>query len=147
MMLAQVASDAKSGAFGDFELTTEDQWREYHIAAWLHDCGKITTPEHIVDKGSKLEAIYNRLHEVRMRFEVLWRDAEIDFLKALHASPGANTRLENELRERHNQLLDDFRFVAECNVGGEFMDEASLQRLRQIATTTWQGSVQNSVSQ
>jgi HD-GYP domain-containing protein (c-di-GMP phosphodiesterase class II) len=145
MMLAQAASDAKSGAFGDFELTTEDQWREYHIAAWLHDCGKITTPEHIVDKGSKLEAIYNRLHEVRMRFEVLWRDAEIDYLKALNCSPGAGTRLENELRDRRKQLLDDFRFVAECNVGGEFMDEASLQRLRQIGSASWQRNFDDSI--
>jgi HD-GYP domain-containing protein (c-di-GMP phosphodiesterase class II) len=145
MMLAQVASDSESAAFSDFELSTEEQWREYHIAAWLHDCGKITTPEHIVDKGSKLEAIYNRLHEIRMRFEVLWRDAEIDYLKALGRSPGDSTRLGDELREKRKQLQDDFQFVAQCNVGGEFMDEASLQRLRQIATTTWQRHFDDSI--
>ena len=88
MMLAQQASESVLPAFTGFSLETEDEWREYRIAAWLHDCGKITTPEHIVDKGSKLEAIYNRIHEVRMRFEVLWRDAEIDYWQQLAAGPG-----------------------------------------------------------
>ncbi|MFC1579268.1 HD-GYP domain-containing protein, partial [Pseudomonadota bacterium] len=137
MMLAQAASDSKLSAFNEFKLSTEDQWREYHIAAWLHDCGKITTPEHIVDKGSKLEAIYNRIHEVRMRFEVLWRDAEIEYLKALGRSPADEEKLKASLDERQRQLQDDFQFVARCNVGGEFLDEASHNRLRQIANSTW----------
>jgi response regulator RpfG family c-di-GMP phosphodiesterase len=85
MMLAQTASESTLPAFRDFRLETEDEWREYRIAAWLHDCGKITTPEHIVDKGSKLETIYNRIHEVRTRIEVLRRDAEIEFLKRSNA--------------------------------------------------------------
>lgn len=137
MMLAQAASDSELSAFNEFKLSTEDQWREYHIAAWLHDCGKITTPEHIVDKGSKLEAIYNRLHEVRMRFEVLWRDAEIECLKALGRSPADEEKLKDSLEARQQQLQDDFQFIARCNVGGEFLDEASHNRLRQIANNTW----------
>ncbi|MDA8752683.1 transporter substrate-binding domain-containing protein, partial [Halieaceae bacterium] len=88
LMLAKHASNSKTGPFAQFQLDTDEQWREYRIAAWLHDCGKITTPEHIVDKGSKLETIYNRVHEIRMRFEVLWRDAEIHYLKSLRDRPG-----------------------------------------------------------
>jgi response regulator RpfG family c-di-GMP phosphodiesterase len=79
LMLAEHAAASELPVFGNFTLESDDQWCEYRIAARLHDCGKITTPEHIVDKGSKLEAIYNRLHEVRMRFEVLWRDTEIAY--------------------------------------------------------------------
>ncbi len=62
LMLAEKASASERVAFANFRLDTEDEWREFRIAAWLHDCGKITTPEHIVDKGSKLEVIYNRIH-------------------------------------------------------------------------------------
>ena len=87
LMLAEHASGSDLPAFREFRFETGDQWREFQIASWLHDCGKITTPEHIVDKGSKLETIYNRIHEIRMRFEVLWRDAEIDFLKKLASAP------------------------------------------------------------
>ncbi|WP_428214359.1 HD domain-containing protein, partial [Enterococcus casseliflavus] len=64
----------------------EDQRYAFQLAALLHDCGKVTSPEHIVDKATKLEVIHNRIHEVRMRFEVLWRDAELDLLRELYAT-------------------------------------------------------------
>ena len=137
LMLAERASISQDQAFKDFALDSEDQWREYRIAAWLHDCGKITTPEHIVDKGSKLETIYNRVHEVRMRFEVLWREAEIQYFKNIIAAPGEKQRFRAELEQAQQQLQDDYAFVAECNVGGEFLDEDKQQRLRDIARTTW----------
>ena len=137
LMLARRASDNESAAFRDFRLETEEQWREYRIAAWLHDCGKITTPEHIVDKGSKLETIYNRIHEVRMRFEVLWRDAELRFREQLAAHPESRGQLAEELGNTQRQLQDDYAFVAECNVGGEYLDEDKQARLRSIATRKW----------
>lgn len=58
-----------------------EDWYALHIASWLHDCGKVTTPEYIVDKATKLETIYNRIHEIRDRFEILRRDAHIEYLK------------------------------------------------------------------
>ena len=138
LMLADHASRSDLPAFRDFDLTSDDEWREYRIAAWLHDCGKITTPEHIVDKGSKLETIYNRIHEVRMRFEVLWRDAEISYWEQLAESPNEQTRCQEELEQAQLKLRDDFEFVAECNVGGEFLDETKQDRLKAIAQTRWQ---------
>jgi HD-GYP domain-containing protein (c-di-GMP phosphodiesterase class II) len=137
LMLAEHACQSKLPAFAEFTLDSEDQWREYRIAAWLHDCGKITTPEHIVDKGTKLETIYNRIHEVRMRFEVLWRDAEIEYYEALSVSPANQDKLRETLLKKHSQLQDDFAFIAECNVGGEFLDDAAQERLQQLAKTTW----------
>jgi hypothetical protein len=107
-----------------------------HVAAWLHDCGKVTTPEYVVDKATKLETLYDRIHEVRMRFEVLKRDAEIDCLKAIAAGtpePEARARLADELR----RLDDDFAFIATCNEGGEFMAAEKLDRLKAIAARTW----------
>jgi len=138
MMLAQTASESTLPAFRDFRLETEDEWREYRIAAWLHDCGKITTPEHIVDKGSKLETIYNRIHEVRTRFEVLWRDAEIEFLVTVAENAGKRGDAQRQLAKTHARLQDDFRFVARCNVGGEFLADEDQERLRRIAATRWQ---------
>jgi HD-GYP domain-containing protein (c-di-GMP phosphodiesterase class II) len=138
LMLAESATRSDLPAFRDFDLSDEERWREYRIAAWLHDCGKITTPEHVVDKGSKLETIYNRIHEVRMRFEVLWRDAEINYLRGLLDTPQDEPRLRQTLEQVRQQLQDDFRFVANCNVGGEFLDPDDQERLRSIAHITWQ---------
>lgn len=137
LMLVEAISKSDLPPFKDFALKTEDEQREFRIAAWLHDCGKITTPEHIVDKGSKLEAIYNRIHEVRMRFEVLWRDAEIEQLKQLAQAPENVELLKAELEKKQQQLTDDFAFIANANVGGEFMSQEHVDRLHQLAEMTW----------
>src|SRR5690606_1490606 len=111
-------------------------WEAVHVASWLHDCGKVTTPEYIVDKATKLETIYDRIHEVRIRFEVLKRDAEIACLKAVaagEAEPAATARLAAGLK----QLDDDFAFVATCNEGGEFMAPEKIDRLKAIGQRTW----------
>ena len=137
LMLAEQASKSKSPAFKDFRFKNEDEHREFRIAAWLHDCGKITTPEHIVDKGTKLEAIYNRIHEIRMRFEVLWRDAKIHYYSQCIASPNEQEVHKVELDKAFIKLTEDFSFIANANVGGEFMDKAHIDKLNQLAQIPW----------
>jgi len=133
-MLTEAAC-ADTEAYDTFDLS-EDEWYELHIASWLHDCGKVTSPEYVVDKATKLETITNRIHEIRTRFEVLWREAEIAECRALLA--GADADEAKAAREAEQaRLLDDFAFVAECNVGGEFMDDGRLERLRTIGAREW----------
>lgn len=136
-MLAEKAEAEQQGPLADFCFKNEDEWREFRIGAWLHDCGKVTSPEYVVDKATKLEANYNRIHEVRTRFEVLWRDAEIHALKAVAAGTPPDEALA-QMNARRQQLQDDFAFVAESNVGGEFMAAERVQRLERIATQTWE---------
>ncbi|MGE4281440.1 MAG: HD domain-containing phosphohydrolase [Magnetospirillum sp.] len=135
-MLAKAACDKKDGPYKDFRLS-EDEWYELEVAAGLHDCGKVTTPEYIVDKATKLETIYNRIHEVRMRFEVLKRDAVIDYLQGVLAEEQPEAELKAALEAKLAKLDDDFAFIAECNVGGEFMAPERIERMKQIAETTW----------
>lgn len=136
--LADAASGSTDEAFSEFSFKTPDERREFRLAAWLHDCGKITTPEHIVDKGTKLETIYNRIHEVRTRFEVLLRDAKITYYEQLLAHPEQQSVLKQKLEQQTEKLHADFSFIAACNVGGEFMDEAQLSRLHEVASIKWQ---------
>ncbi|TYK64747.1 HD domain-containing phosphohydrolase [Colwellia echini] len=136
MLVDEVVKD--DNTFKDFAFESDDAYREFKISAWLHDCGKIITPEHIVDKGSKLEAIYNRIHEVRMRFEVLWRDAEITYYQALIKDPAEQESLHQALIATQKKLIQDFSFVANANVGGEFMAEDKVERLQVIGQQTWQ---------
>lgn len=135
-MLAKAACDSHEGSFAEFDLT-EDQWYELHIGAWLHDCGKVTTPEYVVDKSTKLETIYDRIHEVRTRFEVVKRDAVIDYLKALMENKQDAETLRAELEEKLSKLDDDFAFIAECNMGGEFMAPERVERLKEIGAIEW----------
>jgi len=137
IMLVEAASKSDVGCFAEFSLDTEEQQREFRIAAWLHDCGKITTPEHIVDKATKLETIYNRIHEIRMRFEVLWRDAEIMYYKKILLEPDSGAFYQQELKRTQDKLKGDFAFIAESNIGGEFMSEDKVERLLVISQQTW----------
>lgn len=138
LMLARAAAASDAPAVSDFNFNSDDEYREFRIAAWLHDCGKIIVPEHIVDKGSKLETIYNRIHEIRMRFEVLWRDAEITYLQSRAAEPEKSELFAQQLQQTRARLQEDFTFVANTNVGGEFLSEADQQRLCSLALITWQ---------
>jgi HD-GYP domain-containing protein (c-di-GMP phosphodiesterase class II) len=144
-MLARAACESDDPRFADFGLT-EDQWYELHLAGWLHDCGKVTTPEYVVDKAVKLETISNRIHEVRNRFEIMIREAEIDYLrKSLDASEADRARFKQEYEERAAQLTDDFEFIAETNVGGEFLDDDAIERIKQIADMTWTRTLDRSI--
>ena len=142
-MLAQSACDSNDEPFSNFTLSGKE-WEALEIASWLHDCGKVTTPEYVVDKATKLETIYDRIHEVRMRFEVLKRDAEINYWQQL-AEGGDKQALENTLTETLQQLDDDFAFIAECNEGGEYMSDDKIKRLNQIAQRTWTRTLDDSI--
>jgi HD-GYP domain-containing protein (c-di-GMP phosphodiesterase class II) len=135
-MLAGAASSSTTPAFRDFQLT-EDERYELFVASWLHDCGKVTTPEYVVDKATKLETNYNRIHEIRTRFEVLWRDADIEYYKGIAGTSGDRERLQGEREREREQLRQDFTFIAKCNVGGEFMAPEQIKRLEEIGGRVW----------
>lgn len=136
IQLADQLAAEDDGPYASFRLDDTERYA-FHLAAWLHDCGKIISPEHIVNKATKLETIYNRIHEIRMRFEVLWRDAEIACLQAQldGADPAAARRQQAQLQAA---LLADFGFVASCNNGSENLADAAIARLNAIAAQTWE---------
>lgn len=135
-MLTQAACEATEGLFKEFSLN-EEEWYELHIGAWLHDCGKVTTPEYVVDKATKLETITDRIHEVRTRFEVIKREQIITYQQKIIDGAKNVDELRAQLDKDQAQLDDDFEFIAECNLGGEFMEEERLKRLREISGYEW----------
>ena len=144
-MIARAACDSNDPRFADFDLT-EEQWYELHLAGWLHDCGKVTTPEYVVDKAVKLETISNRIHEVRNRFEIMIREAEIDYLKkAMDAPEAERETLKQEFEAKKAQLTEDFEFIAETNVGGEFLDDDAIERIKTIGEMTWTRHLDRSI--
>jgi len=137
-LLANAACQSNEPIFKEFSLSDEE-WEALHIASWMHDCGKVTTPEHIVDKATRLETIYNRIHEVRTRFEVLKRDAQIASLEQRLLQGDQNkAEEEQKLQARLDQLDQDFCFVAKCNDGDHFMSDDDLKELNRIADYQWQ---------
>ena len=140
-MILEAAHASQEGALKDF-ICTDEEKEEANFAAWLHDCGKVTTPEYIVDKATKLETIYDRIHEIRMRFEVLKRDAEIACLKDILSGSDAQER-QRQAEEEKRVLDEEYAFVAHHNSGREYLDSAALERLQTIGKRKWQRTLDN----
>jgi HD-GYP domain-containing protein (c-di-GMP phosphodiesterase class II) len=141
MLLAEAVNETKEGPLKDFRMSDKDRY-ELKIAGLLHDCGKVTTPVHIVDKATKLETIYDRVHLIDTRFEVLKRDAELQALKnrILFLEQGKRMEAAEEdkrLRERLRELDDDRKFLHACNIGGERMRDEDIDRVRRIGKRRW----------
>ncbi len=142
MMLAEAVNAHNSGPLAAFSMDDRDRY-ELKIAGLLHDCGKVTTPVHVVDKATKLQTLFDRIDLIDTRFEVLKRDQEIAALRAQLAmreqrDATGEASLWTEARERINALDADRDFLRTVNQGAESMKDADLQRVRDIAHRyTW----------
>jgi len=136
LMIADAANEATNGIFESFIIDSEDKRQELSIAAWLHDCGKVTTPEYVVDKATKLETINNRIHEVRTRFEVIHRDLTIEALNKKLAGENQN-EVDIWIKEEHKKLTQEYELIANANVGAEYMKDDAKDKIKEIASKTW----------
>jgi HD-GYP domain-containing protein (c-di-GMP phosphodiesterase class II) len=143
MMLAEAAARATDGTLASFRMDDRDRY-ELKIAGLLHDCGKITTPVHVVDKATKLQTIFDRIELVATRFEVIKREAEIEMLRAKmraleHGDEASAQRAEEACERRIRQYDDDRDFLRRTNVGSERMRPEDQARVSQIARYVWRG--------
>ncbi len=159
IMLAEAVASTKDGPFADI-IFSEKEMYELKIAAWLHDCGKVATPEFVVDKSTKLETIYDRVNEVETRFSVIKRDEEIKRLKkelqiekdkslSSKEKVEKTDQLKKAYRSKIRKLKSDLDFVKESNIGGEFMSGDKKERVHEIANYKWKpnGKMENFLSE
>jgi len=133
MLLAEAVNETKSGPLSDFHMSDKDRY-ELKIAGLLHDCGKVTTPVHVVDKATKLETIFDRIQLIDTRFEVIKRDVEIESLKSRKGEDAMrNSEIDRNLRQKLRQMDDDRKFLHACNIGGERMRDEDIERVKRIA--------------
>ncbi|MDX1397092.1 MAG: HD domain-containing phosphohydrolase [Oceanospirillum sp.] len=140
MMIAEAAHSSDDSYFKDFAMDSVDRY-ELKVASWLHDCGKITTPVHVVEKATKLETIHDRIELVAARFEILRRDLEISMLKqriaALEKGDTDHTSIIAHYEKLAESLADDLSYVKNCNKGGEFMADEQVARIEGLSHLTW----------
>jgi len=128
MMVADAINNSKEGKYGDITYGY-DRLNELRIAALMHDVGKITTPEYVVDKATKLETVYDRIKTVKTRFEVIKRDLQIEVLQGRLSQAELDTKIA--------ELDEDFRFLEVSNIGGEFMSDDKIERIKKISQRKW----------
>lgn len=139
MMLAEEAHQSNQDYLKDFQLSSREHYA-LEIAAWLHDCGKIVTPEYVVDKAQKLETIFDRIHLVNARFDNLkqlnenrYLKQKIDYLEQKITEDQLKSA-QDEYQQQDRQLASDHAFVRACNTGGEFMSADDQSRIRDIGS-------------
>ncbi|HND62161.1 MAG TPA: HD domain-containing phosphohydrolase [Opitutaceae bacterium] len=134
MMIAEAANRTERGPLAGWHMSEQDRY-ELEIAALLHDCGKIATPVHVVDKATKLQTIFDRIELIETRFEIVKRDAEIRALRARAKAQSEEERvaIDEEFHHFITHAEDDRRFLRACNVGGETMKTADRDRVHAIA--------------
>ena len=149
-MIASATNSINTGPFKDFCMTDNEMY-ELNVAAWLHDCGKITTPENVIDKSTKLETIFDRMNLVDTRFEILKRDVVItaleDIIKATKDCDDINKELENNssLQNKLKELDAEKKEIEKYNIGGESLVEKDLKRIKKLAERTYQNSVGDTI--
>ena len=134
-LIARAACDDDK-TFADFSFD-EDEWYELHVAAWLHDCGKLATPDSVLDKSTKLHTLCDRIDAVATRFSALKQQLRVSALEQILEAPEKRPQLEADLERQLAQLDDELTFIRTANKGGEFMADENKARVRQIAARMW----------
>jgi HD-GYP domain-containing protein (c-di-GMP phosphodiesterase class II) len=132
MTMAHKVNSINYGKFAGFEFS-DDQLQELRMAAWLHDVGKITTPEYVIDKATKLQTVHDRIHDVKIRIELLKRDCLPATPSAIIAEDKHDDKNTADAQAAIKALDEDFHFLAKANVGNEFMKDEMIDRIKKIA--------------
>lgn len=134
-LIAQAAC-ADAEEFNEFQLNP-DQWYELHVASWLHDCGKLATPDFLLDKSTKLHLFRDGIKEISLRMECMCKNLEIEYLNKIINQPDQKLILETELESKLNELREARKFLEKANIGGEFMSAESQAKVKSLATLQW----------
>lgn len=144
MMIAEKINASATGPFADVKFS-EDELEELKLATWMHDVGKITTPEYIIDKQTKLETIFDRMHLIETRFDLIASlltnqilEEKMAVLQDGRGDVEKISELDVRLKKGLKELREEKLFIAASNTPGEFMDDARLKRLHEIAGKTYE---------
>ena len=142
MMIANAINDAKKGAFKSFKFN-EEEMEELFVAGWLHDFGKVATPEHVMNKSTKLEGLYDKIDHIKIRFEVLKRDIKIKYYDLI--SNSKDKSLKTKMNEEIDKANNDLEFIIKCNTGGEFFSDELKVKVENISKNKiyFDGKLQN----
>lgn len=135
-LIAQAACEIKHGPLKDFDLDESD-WYELRVASWLHDCGKLATPDYLLDKATKLHLLNDGIETVRARFAALLAQTELGFYRQIIANPADKERLLADMEQQLTTLKQECSFIETANKGGEFMSEESKNKVRAVAGRRW----------
>ena len=142
LTMADVIHELKEGVFKDKKFTP-DQMYELRIAAYMHDIGKVTSPVEIVEKAKKLQTIFDRIHYIRLRMAYISQKVQLEGqeakIKILQngSDPEQLKTLEKTTHDQLEELKEIREFINKCNEPGEFLEDETLDRLKELSQKTY----------
>lgn len=136
LALAEASCRDTEGALKDFDLN-DDGWYELQVAAWMHDCGKLTTPDSVLNKATKLQVIRDGIESIQLRLQVLQQQKEIVCLRMRPATAWDTIYIAMQYYIEVSQLQSDSAFLVKANKGGEFMKPEDQERVQSIGEIQW----------
>ena len=142
LTMAEVIHNHDEGAFKDRKFSP-DQMYELRIAAYMHDIGKVTSPVEIVEKAKKLQTIFDRIHYIRLRMDYIIQKVKLEGqqkkIELLERKADLSEIKKVELKsEKQIQEMEDIRlFINKCNEPGEFLEDETLDKLKEISLRTY----------
>jgi HD-GYP domain-containing protein (c-di-GMP phosphodiesterase class II) len=140
--LAETVNETTEGELAGVRFSEQDL-EELRIAGWLHDIGKLTTPEPIINKGKKLEAFFDRVAVLKERFQAIkairrsqgWEEQA----RLLRSGAPKREIREAECRCRHDMdlLEEELGFLISCNEPVEDLADPRFERLKSISEKTY----------
>lgn len=136
LMIADAIHEIDKGPLASFTISSSER-HELDIAGWLHDCGKIATPDHIMEKSTKLETIFDRIDFINAKFEIISRDLKINYQQQVIDALKRNKPIEVQQLDRQldvslKQLTLDRALLQRVNLGGEFLADKEIVRIKKI---------------
>lgn len=135
-LIAQAACDTNEGPLKSFNLD-DSEWYELRVASWMHDCGKLATPDWILDKSTKLHLMLDGIDTIKARFAAAEAQLELKLLRQMNEQPSQKEVLQQQMTDGLSALKADCQFIEKANVGGEFMKPEDQERVRHIAKRSW----------
>jgi HD-GYP domain-containing protein (c-di-GMP phosphodiesterase class II) len=132
MSIAEKINGVTEGTFADVRFS-DNELNELRIAAWLHDVGKITTPDHIMDKNKKLESVCDRIEILKLRFELIKKNYQLARIRRGNEAQVSDESPDDFEDDYIEKLEEDYAFLSSVNFGGEFMADEMIERVQRIA--------------
>ncbi len=109
----------KNVSFGENEL------KQIKLSALVHDIGKLSIPEYILDKSKKLEGIYDGIEKIKYKIEIIKKELQISALKG-------DIDME-EAKKEQEKLEKYFELISLCNSAYGYLDEDTVNLLWKLA--------------
>lgn len=132
--IARAINESDKGSLTNVYLD-ENKLKGLQIAGWLHDLGKVTTPESLLDKSKKLEKITDRAEIVSLRYDIAKLQVRLEAAREMlrDGTRRLEVKTETMIAKKLQELDDEKEFVLKWNDPMVAPDKKDVLRLQKIA--------------